>query len=287
MNNIKIIKDKINSINNTKKITKVMEMVATNKMFKTKKNIERCKPYIKSIEKVIKNLLSGNPEYKHHYFKKKKIKKVGFIIVSSDRGLCGSLNNLLFKKILNKIIYFNKKNINVVFSIIGSKGASFFRYLNYKILSQYNNLSIKPKIIDIIGLIKSILNLYDNNKIEKLYISYNKYYNTMIQIPKITKLLPISFSKNKKIYKNRWDYIYENDSKFLLNTLLVRYIESKIYNCVLENIASEQSSRMIAMKSATENSNKIILELKLLYNKIRQSNITKELNEIISSTLIF
>lgn len=287
MSNIKNIRNKIISIENTKKITKVMEMIATSKMLKTKINMNNSSYYILAIKKVIKHLLSGNLEYKHNYFNKKKKNNVGFIIISSDRGLCGSLNNLLFKKTLNKIQYFNKKNINVNISIIGLKGISFFKNLNYKIISQCDNLNIKPNLIHIIGVIKSMLNLYDNNKIEALYLSYNKFYNTMKQKPKIIKLLPINIcSDKKKKNKSKWDYIYEGDSKFLLNTLLVRYIESQIYNCVLENIVSEQSSRMIAMKSATENSNNLIMELKLLYNKIRQTNITKELSEIISGTFI-
>ena len=279
----KEIYNKINSINNTKKITKVMEMVAVSKMRKTVQRMQIRRPYSTMIKKIINHLIQGNLEHKHIYLEKRTVKRIGLIVISTDRGLCGSLNTNLFKKVLIKIKKYSDKNINSDLIIFGLKGLSFFNKYSNNIITSVTNSGDKPSLSDFIHAIKIILQLYRNKSIDKLFLASNEFNNTMVYSPMVNQLLPLLKTDTKKegLYQ-RWDYIYEPDSNVLLDFLLNRYVESQIYQGILENIASEQAARMIAMKMATDNSGKIIKELKLIYNKTRQASITRELTEIIS-----
>ncbi|CAL4317594.1 ATP synthase gamma chain [Buchnera aphidicola (Eriosoma grossulariae)] len=282
---VKEIKNKINSIINTKKITKAMEMVAVSKMKKIQEKLFNCRPYYENLIKVINHITYANLEYKHQYFQKRKVKNIGIIIISTDRGLCSNLNTNLFKKILLYIEKYSKKNITFKLIIFGSKGWKFFNDLNINILGGMTGIHEKINISELLGHIHIFLKEYNQKSIDKISIAYNHFYNTMIQKPKIINLLPI----NQTIQQDaitRWDYIYEPNSKILLDTLLNRFIESQIYQSILENLTSEQAARMIAMKTATDNSSNVIKELKLIYNKARQSSITQELIEIISGASV-
>lgn len=283
MTSIREIKDQIKSIVNTKKITKAMEMVAISKMRKTEDRMRLGRPYSEIIQKVIYHILQGSLEYKHPYLENRKNKRIGIIIVSTDRGLCGSLNTNLFKQVLFKIQDFAKINIPCDLILFGLKSLSVFKLYGGSIISTITNLGEKPDLSQLIGSVKIILEKYQTNQINKIFIAYNKFHNKLLQYPKIRQLLPFCNEKNL-LYKKKmkWDYLYEPDSKFILDTLFDRYIESQIYQSVLENIASEQAARMVAMKTATDNSGNRIKELQLIYNKVRQANITQELTEIVA-----
>ena len=279
----KEIKDQIISVTNTKKITKAMEMVAVSKMRKTEERMRLGRPYSEIIKKVIHHVLQGSLEYKHSYLEKRNDKRIGIIIVSTDRGLCGSLNTNLFKQVLFKIQNFAKINIPCDLILFGLKSLSVFKLYGSSIISSVTNLGESPDLSKLIGSIKIILEKYQNNQIDRLFIAYNKFHNKLSQYPKISQLLPLYNEKNifcnKKI---KWDYLYEPESKLILDTLFDRYVESQIYQSLLENIASEQAARMVAMKTATDNSGNRIKELQLIYNKVRQANITQELTEIVA-----
>ncbi|WMY96779.1 MAG: F0F1 ATP synthase subunit gamma [Arsenophonus sp.] len=279
----KEIRNKINSIKNTQKITKAMETVAISKMRKIHEHLLANLPYKKNMQNLISHLMSVNLEYKHPYFKQRDIKSVGYLIISTDHGLCGSLNANLFKKILKNIKIYSEKGIRVELALIGSQAISFFNRINYKIISKKNNIEWKSLLKDIIQPTKILLKSYQKENIDKLYLVTNKFINTITQLPSIIQLLPfINNGDNQKNKKKIGDYLYEPDSKTILDIVLFRYIESQIYSSLLENLASEQAARMVAMKSATDNCNNMMKELLLIYNKCRQSNITKEINEIIS-----
>lgn len=279
----KEIYNKISSIKNTKKITKAMEMVAISKMRKTVKKMQIRRPYSNMIKKIINHLIQGNLENKHIYLEKRTVKRIGLIVVSTDRGLCGSLNTNLFKKVSIKIKKYADKNIISDLIIFGLKGLTFFNKYTSNIITSVTNVGDKPDLSNFIHAIKIILKLYKNKEIDKLFLASNEFNNTMLYSPLINQLLPLLKTDTKKesVYQ-KWDYLYEPDSNVLLEFLLNRYVESQIYQGILENIASEQAARMIAMKMATDNSSKIIKELKLIYNKKRQDSITRELTEIIS-----
>ncbi|WP_339045035.1 ATP synthase F1 subunit gamma [Candidatus Zinderia endosymbiont of Aphrophora alni] len=284
----KEISIKINSIKNTKKITKAMEMIAVSKMHKIQKKMFLIRNYYNKIKKIIFNLLFLNINYKHDFiFKKNNSKKVGFIIVSTDKGLCSGINSNLFKlfflKIKKKKI--NKKNIKIV--SIGSKSFNFFTHLNYKIISYVNNINEFSIFKKIIGPINSIINLYNKNKIKIIYLLYNKCINTFKQEPLIKQLLPIkknykNFNKKKKYNNN---YLFEPNKKKVISKLLIRYLETIVLQAVIENITSEQSARMITMSNASNSADNIIDNLKLKFNKTRQYFITNELSEIISGSM--
>lgn len=279
----KEIRKKIKGIKNTQKITKAMEMISAVKMKKSKNIMISNTIYYNNLIKIINNIKSINLDHEHPYFKKRTIKKVGFLIISTDRGLCGSLNNNLFKLALNEIKKLEQKNIKYELSIIGNKGILYFTKLNFRIINQINNLNVNPKIYDVISIIKFMINLYNNNKIDKFIILGNKFINTIYQNPTIFNLLPL-IQKNKNLDSINWNYIYEPNSQKVLNIILNRYLESRSYQIILENIVSEQSARMMAMKTATDNGENLIKQLNLSYNKIRQANITQEVNEIVSGS---
>ncbi|ASX26182.1 F0F1 ATP synthase subunit gamma [Candidatus Williamhamiltonella defendens] len=279
----KEIRSKIASVKSTQKITKAMEMVAASKMRKSQESMSATRPYAEMIRKVIGHLALGNLEYKHPYLQERKVKRVGYLVVSTDRGLCGGLNVNLFKKILTDMHDQSEKNVASELSLIGSKGVAFFNSIGAKIVAQVTGISDKPSLPDIIGPVQAMLKAYDEGCLDKLYIANNRFINTMSQQPQITQLLPLLPMDEGQtgVTKKSWDYLYEPEPKVLLDTLLRRYIESQVYQGVVENIASEQAARMVAMKAATDNGGNLIDELQLIYNKARQASITQELTEIV------
>jgi F-type H+-transporting ATPase subunit gamma len=279
------IRTKIASIKNTQKITRAMELVAASKMRKAQDRMAMSKPYATKIRQVMSHIAMSHSEYRHPYLSKRaEIKRVGYIVVSSDRGLCGSLNINLFKTTVQAMDKQHKQGAEIDFCLIGNKAESFFRRYGGQVLAQANRLGDAPGINDIIGIVKVMLDAYDQGQIDALYIASNEFINTMTQQPHIQQILPIEVSEDTdaKTKARYWDYIYEPDAKSLLDLLLVRYIESQVYQSVVENIACEQAARMVAMKSATENAGQLIDELQLVYNKARQAAITREIAEIVA-----
>ncbi len=277
----KEIRTKIGSIKNTQKITSAMEMVAASKMRKAQDRMEATKPYAEKIRGVIGHLAMGHSEYKHPYIIEREVKRVGFIIVSSDRGLCGGLNTNLFKDALKSMQEWQEKEVEIDLCLIGSKAAAFFNRFGGNVVAKTTNLGDRPTVADLIGTVKVMLDSYDEGRIDSLYLVHNEFVNTMTQAPKILQMLPVEKQEEDEL-KHHWDYIYEPDAKQLLDVLLVRYIESQVYQGVVDNIACEQASRMVAMKAATDNAGDIIDGLQLVYNKARQAAITQEISEIIS-----
>ncbi len=278
----KEIRTKIGSIKNTQKITRAMEMVAASKMRKTQNKMQATRPYAKKISQIIKHLAHANPEYKHPYLIERETKRIGVIIITSDRGLCGGLNSNLFRKILAQLKQWDESNIEVDVCTIGSKGSSFFSRLECNLVGQAFKLGDTPHLASIVGVIKVMLDAYEAHKIDELYVVSNEFVNTMIQKPVIEKVLPIVPETIDEELKGHWDYIYEPDAKEVLDNLLTRYIESIIYQGLVENNACEQAARMVAMKSASDNAGTLIDELQLVYNKARQAAITQEISEIVA-----
>ncbi len=277
----KEIKSKIASVKNTQKITSAMEMVAASKMRKAQEGMAASRPYAENIRNVIGHIALGNLEFRHPYLEEREVKRVGYIVVSTDRGLCGGLNINSFKRVLADAAKWQAEEAEVEFAVIGSKATSFFNNMNANVTAQVSGLGDRPSLTDLIGSVKVMLNAYDNGEIDKLFIVYNKFVNTMTQEPTIDQLLPLPKSDDEEI-QHRWDYIYEPDAQALLEQLLVRYVESQVYQGVVENIACEEAARMVAMKSATDNAGDLIDDLQLVYNKARQASITQELGEIVA-----
>jgi F-type H+-transporting ATPase subunit gamma len=275
----KEIKSKISSVQNTQKITSAMEMVAASKMRRAQDSMAASRPYAENMRNVIGHIARGNLEYRHPYLEEREVKRVGYIVVSTDRGLCGGLNINLFKQALSDAAQWQAKGTEVEFAVVGSKATAFFNNMGAKVTAQVSGLGDNPSVTDLIGSVKVMLNAYDNGEIDKLFIVYNKFVNTMTQAPTIDQLLPLPKSDDDAI-QHRWDYIYEPDAQAILENLLVRYVESQVYQGVVENLACEQAARMIAMKAATDNAGDLIDDLQLVYNKARQASITQELSEI-------
>jgi len=279
----KEIRTQIASIKNTQKITRAMEMVAASKMRKTKDRMNATRPYSKKISQVIKHLAHANPEYKHPFLVEREVKRVGIIVISSDRGLCGGLNSNLFRKTLKQLTQWDNNNIDVDVCTIGSKGASFFGSLKINKVGQVSKLGDTPHLNEIVGIIKIMLDAYYAGTIDELHVMYNQFVNTMTQAPTIEQLIPVVTSELENDgLKKHWDYLYEPDAKEVLDNLLTRYIESIVYQGLVENNACEQSARMVAMKSASDNAGNLIDELQLVYNKARQAAITQEISEIVA-----
>ena len=278
----KEIRTKIASIKNTQKITRAMEMVAASKMRKTKDRMQATRPYSKKIGQIIKHLAQANPEYKHPYLITRDVKRVGVILISSDRGLCGGLNSNLFRKTLAELSQWNKANIEVDICTVGTKAYGFFSNLKVKLVGQVSKLGDAPHLHDIIGVIKIMLDAYEAGKIDQLYVVSNEFVNTMTQRPTVEQLLPVIACELDENLGGHWDYIYEPDAKEVLDHLLTRFIESKVYQGLVENNACEQAARMVAMKSASDNAGNLIGELQLIYNKARQAAITQEISEIVA-----
>jgi F-type H+-transporting ATPase subunit gamma len=277
----KEIRLKITSIKNTQKITRAMEMVAASKMRKTQDRMQATRPYSKKIGQIIRHLATANPEYKHPFMIPRETRRVGVILVSSDRGLCGGLNANLFRLALRQMRRWNEENQEVRLCTIGQKGTAFFNAVGAKIVAQITKLGDRPHLENIIGLIKVMLDDYLAGEIDELYVLHNEFVNTMTQKPRLVQLLPIQAEAVGDTHKGQWDYIYEPDAKEVLDHLLIRYVESIVFQGLVENNACEQAARMVAMKSASDNAGKLIKELQLIYNKARQAAITQEIAEIV------
>ncbi|MCG7584215.1 F0F1 ATP synthase subunit gamma [Photobacterium sp. OFAV2-7] len=279
----KEIRNKIGSVKNTQKITKAMEMVAASKMRKTQDAMESSRPYAQTMRKVIGHIALGSLEYKHPYLEEREAKRVGYIIVSTDRGLCGGLNINLFKQAMTDIQGWSDKGAEIDLALVGAKATAFFNSYGGNVIAQVSGLGDNPSVEELIGTVGVMLKKYDEGQLDRLYLVYNKFVNTMVQEPVIDQLLPLPKSEDEEMQRNHsWDYIYEPEPKALLDTLLVRYVESQVYQGVVENLASEQAARMVAMKAATDNAGNLIDDLQLVYNKARQAAITQELSEIVS-----
>jgi len=276
----KEIKARISSISNTKKITRAMEMIAASKLRKARDRMEASRPYAHKAREVISHLAMAHPEYHHVYMKSREVKRVGFIVISSDRGLCGGLNINLFKKAFQEMKMWSDKGAALDVAIIGHKAEAYFKRSGANILAYAHHLGEQPAIKDLIGSIKVMLDAFAEGKIDRLFLLSNHFVNTITQKPHCEQLLPVVPAKAE--HTQHWDYLYEPDARSLLTVLLERYVESQVYQGVVENVACEQAARMMAMKNATENAGEVIKELKLEYNKARQAAITKELAEIVS-----
>lgn len=278
----KEIRTKIGSIKKTQKITRAMELVAASKMRKAQDRMALSRPYAQKMLQVIGHLANSHPEYRHPYFDTRPVKRVGLIVVSTDRGLCGGLNVNLFKAALIKMRDWQKANIEIDACLIGNKAAGYFKRLHTNVIGQASHLGDTPGVADIVGVVKVMLDKFDNGEIDELHICSNEFINTMKQRPRVQQLLPLPPAAHELSREHHWDYIYEPESKTLIDLLLKRYIESQVYQAVVENIACEQASRMVAMKNATENAGSLIEQLRLAYNKARQAAITREIAEIVS-----
>jgi F-type H+-transporting ATPase subunit gamma len=278
----KEIRTKIKSVENTRKITKAMEMVAASKMRKAQERMLKARPYGEKIRRVAAHLSHALSEYKHPFLEKRdQIKKVGIILVTSDKGLCGGLNPIVLRQLVNKMRELDGQKVNVQVTAIGSKGFAFLQRNGAEIASQAVGLGDNPHIDSLIGPVKVQIDAYNAGEIDELHIAYTRFVNTMRQEPVVEQLLPLA-GDTVGSESSRWDYVYEPDAKSVIDDLLVRYLEALVYQSVAENIASEQSARMVAMKAASDNAKNVIEELKLVYNKTRQAAITKELSEIVS-----
>lgn len=275
------IRNKIASIKKTQKITKAMQMVAASKMRRTQDTMSASRPYAQKIKQVIEHLALSNSEYRHPYLTARPVKRAGLIVVSTDRGLCGGLNANLFRSISGFMREQHDQGIEIDVSIIGRKAEGFFKRYGGKVLGSITQLSDKPSLNDFIGVVRVMLQAYDEGKIDAVYIAYNDFVNTMTQKPTTQILLPLPKAEDEALH-HHWDYIYEPDAQVLLDQLLTRYIELQVYQAVVENIACEQAAKMVAMKSATDNAGELIKELQLVYNKARQAAITRELAEIVA-----
>lgn len=280
MASAKEIRSKIAGIKNTKKITGAMEKVAASKMKKAQERQALTLPYANTLRRLVRHIAHAHAEYRHQYLDQRKIQKVGFIIVTTDRGLCGPLNSNLFKMSLSMLRDFSNRQIEAELCLIGSKGLNFYKRTGAKIVAHAEHLGDTPNSSDLIGIVKVMIDKYVNKEIDKLYLLHNKFVNTMVQKPKKIQLLPVLPNKNEEL-KYHWDYIYEPDSRILLDEIMKRYMENLVYQGVVENIACEQASRMVAMKNASENASDLISDLQLVYNKARQAAITKEIAEIV------
>ena len=278
----KEIRDQIGSVKSTQKITKAMEMVAASKMRRAQDRMQAARPYADKIRSVVAHIAKANLEYKHPYTVDREVKRVGYIVVSSDRGLCGGLNMNVFRKSMIKMAEWDEKNVEIDVATIGSKGLAFFRRTGGNVVSEASHYGDKPSLTDLLGAITSMLKAYDEGRIDRLYVVSNEFVNTMTQAPRVQQMLPVVANDDAADeVPDLFDYIYEPEAKPILDTVLKRYIESQIYEAVVENVACEQSARMVAMKAASDNAGDLIGELELVYNKARQAAITQEISEIV------
>ena len=281
MANTKEVRKQIASIKSTQKITSAMEMVAASKMKKTQDSMLEGRPYSLKIKDVISHVALANSEYRHPFYEERSPKKACFIVVSSDKGLCGGLNINLFKHVIAKSAELNEQNIASCFALIGTKAAGFFKSVGGEVVAVAEKLGDKPNPDDLIGLTKVVLDMHKISDIDQAYLCSNSFVNTMTQQPTVEQLIPLKPEEKDESAPSQWDYIYEPEAKELLDGLLTRYIESLVYQAVVENNACEQAAKMIAMKNATDNAGDLIKELELLYNNVRQAAITQELSEIV------
>ncbi|MCB1706276.1 MAG: F0F1 ATP synthase subunit gamma [Halioglobus sp.] len=277
----KEIRTKISSIRSTQKITSAMEMVAASKMRKAQERMRLGKPYARRMRAVVGHIANAAPEYRHMYMEQRDIKRVGFLVVSTDRGLCGGLNINLFKSTVKAMKEWSDQGVEIELSLIGAKAAAFFGSYGGNVTAAIRDIGEKPALADLIGGVKAMLDAYEEGRIDRLFLVSNQFVNTMTQVPTVEQLLPLEADDSQEM-QHHWDYIYEPDAKELLEGLLTRYIESQVYQAVVENGACEQAARMLAMKNATENAGELMDDLQLIYNKARQAAITQELSEIVS-----
>jgi F-type H+-transporting ATPase subunit gamma len=278
----KEIRSKIASVKNMQKITSAMEKVAASKIRKAQRQMQASRPYAERIRRVVGHLAHANPDYKHPFLTERAARRAGYIVISTDRGLCGGLNSNLFKKVIEEIAEAQSDNIEVDLALVGAKAVGFFRRIGGNVVGTATHLGDKPSVNDLIGSIKIMLDSYSEGKIDRLYVVHNEFINSMTQTPKVVQLLPASaVGHDDEDLQDHWDYIYEPDAGELLDNVLMRYIESQVYRGAVENFACEMAAKMMAMKSATDNAGDIIDELQLKYNKARQAAITQEISEIV------
>lgn len=282
MSGEKEIRAKIRSVKNMQKITSAMEMVAASKIRKAQDQMEASRPYAERIRRVIGHLAYANPDYKHPFLTEREAKRVGFIVISTDRGLCGGLNVNLFKKVVTEIADWRGQNVEVDLALVGAKAVNFFRRMGGNVVGTATHLGDRPQVNDLIGAIKIMLDAYEEGRIDRLFLFHNEFVSTMSQRPVFETLLPVSaIDLGDESLQEHWDYIYEPDAGELLDDVLGRYIESQVYRGAVENFACEMAAKMVAMKSATDNAGDIIDQLQLDYNKARQAAITQEISEIV------
>jgi F-type H+-transporting ATPase subunit gamma len=277
----KEIRTQVASIKNTQKITRAMQMVAASKMRKAQERMLATRPYADKIQNVVAHLSHAHPEYHHPYLVERETRRVGLIVISTDRGLCGGLNTNLFKSIITAMKEWDAAGLEIDLTLIGTKSNAFFKRIGGNITASATQLGDAPSIVELIGTVKVMLDAYEAGSIDRLCLAHNVFENTMTQNPLIKQLIPIADEADEEL-ATHWDYIYEPDSKLVMDALMIRYIESLVYQGVVENVACEQAARMVAMKSATENADDLIDELQLIYNKARQAAITQEISEIVS-----
>ena len=263
------------------KITSAMEKVAASKIRKAQQQMERSRPYAQRIRRVVGHLTQANPDYKHPFLTERDISRVGYIVISTDRGLCGGLNANLFKTMIGEIADWREKSVEVDMVLVGAKAVQFFRRMGGSVVGTASHLGDEPSVNDLIGAIKIMLDSYEEGKIDRLFLVHNEFISAMSQKPEVTQLLPASVEMEEGELQEHWDYIYEPDAAELLDDVLGRYIESQVYRCAVENFACEMAAKMVAMKSATDNAGEIIDGLQLEYNKARQAAITQEISEIV------
>lgn len=276
----KEIKEQITSVKSTQKITSAMEKVAVSKMRRAQLRMQASRPYADNIRRVVGHLANAATEYRHRYLQERDVKRVGYIVVSSDRGLCGGLNNNLFKRLALQVKDWKAQGVEVEFCAIGSKAKMFFSSFGGKVVAAKTQIGDAPELASLIGSVKVMLDAFDEGRIDRLYIMHNRFVNTMTQEPVTAQLLPLK-AVTDDLTKKHWDYLYEPEAETIVDGLLTRYIESQVYQGVVENNACEQAARMLAMKNATDNAGGMIKELNLLYNKARQAAITQEISEIV------
>ncbi len=278
----KEIRSKIASVKNMQKITSAMEKVAASKIRKAQLQMEASRPYAQRIRRVVGHLTHANPDYKHPFMTERDVKRVGYIVISTDRGLCGGLNANLFKSVIGEIANWQSEEVKVDLALVGAKAVAFFRRMGGSVVGTASHLGDKPTVNDLIGSIKIMLDAYDEGKIDRLFLVHNVFVNSMTQTPDVVQLLPATgISADDDELQEHWDYIYEPDARELLDDVLMRYVESQVYRGAVENFACEMAAKMVAMKSATDNAGEIIDGLQLEYNKARQAAITQEISEIV------
>jgi len=278
----KAIRTKIRSVQNMQKITKAMEMVAASKIRKAQVQMEASRPYAERIRRVVGHLAHANPDYKHPFLVQREVKRVGYIVISTDRGLCGGLNVNMFKTVIGELGKWQAENVEVDLALVGQKAVLFFRRLGGNVVGTASHLGDRPSVNDLIGSIKIMLDSYSEGRIDRLFLVHNEFVSTMSQVPEVKTILPVSeIDLGEETLQEHWDYIYEPDAVDLLDDVLMRYIESQVYRGAVENFACEMAAKMIAMKSATDNAGEIISKLQLAYNKARQAAITQEISEIV------
>ena len=282
MSGSKEIVGKIKSVQNTRKVTRALEMVSASKIRKAQEMMESSRPYARMMKQVIGHLAHANPEYRHPFtVEREQVKRVAYVIIATDRGLCGGLNNNMFRRLLGEFRQWQEQGVEVTTVIIGRKAGQFFRRLKVNVSAATQDLGEKPRLNDLIGVMKVVLDEYRDGDIDRMFVCYNHFINTMTQRATFDQVLPLPPSEEEPMLQY-WDYLYEPDAESLLDDVLTRYVESLIYQAALENLASEHAARMVAMKSASDNANNLIDDLRLAYNKARQASITQEISEIVS-----